>query len=567
MIPREFISDLNERVDMVELVGAHVKLTRSGANWMGLCPFHTEKTPSFAVVPGKGFYHCFGCGAHGTAIGFVMQYYAMEFVAAVEKLAAMQGMKVPRVGGGGGDDGRRAEGAALLGDAMRFFCRQLKESEAAQAYLRRRGMTGETAARYQVGYAPGGWEGLKRQFAERERALVEVGLLRVVEGEGREGRSYDYFRDRIMFPIMDSGERVCGFGGRALGGGEEPKYLNSPESRFFAKRRLLYGAPQAARAARDSKRVIVCEGYMDVAMLAQAGFGEAVATMGTAATVEQMRRAMRLAPNVYLAYDGDEAGQSAARRALEGILAALRDGVGVFFLFLPAGHDPDSYVRDHGADGFVRLLAEAMPLGDFLGEALRRETAATGVEGQATGVARTGGEMLRQVSAEEAPAWRDILQKKLGDVTGVSEAVIARRAAPRAAARPTKKSAYRMARESLLFQLLCCIAQTPALVERLPHDLPLPGARQDAALVGGVLTRLRRGGEEVEVAAMLAAAGYVPLARQVREAIKGRYEKAVDAEGELQMIVARLREKHQQVVRSAKSELVRKINEALKGGE
>ena len=408
-IPREFIRTLVERADVADIVGERVQLKRRGNNWFGLCPFHTEKTPSFSVNPERGFYHCFGCGAHGTALDFIVKTEcAGDFIAGVETLAKRMGMDIPRErgAGGGGSEKAAADMAGLLQAALGRWRRLLSETPQAREYLKGRGMTGETAARFSLGFSADDWRGLEGFLPDYNSDLVvRAGLVRE-----KEGRRYDYFRGRVMFPIFTSPTRLAGFGGRALGD-EEPKYLNSPESPLFAKGRTLFGLPQASDFARRRNRLIVCEGYMDAVMLSQAGFGESVATMGTAATAPQMEKAARAADNVIFAFDGDDAGRAAAWRALEGILPALRDGKGVSFLFLPAGEDPDSFIQKKGAGAFESLLGNAKSLGDYAVERLLENTGAETDEGRRSAAARGAAALLAKVHGERAPFLRDILRK------------------------------------------------------------------------------------------------------------------------------------------------------------
>jgi DNA primase len=366
MIPQSFIQDLLSRVDIVDIVESAVPLKRAGANMAACCPFHTEKSPSFTVSPAKQFYHCFGCGAHGTAIGFMMEYHGLGFVEAVKELAARVGMVVPA---GEADGARQANASAnvhivdALTRASRFFKDQLRVSETAIAYLKGRGVTGEIAARFGLGYAPDGWQNLEATFPDYATAdvLVEAGL--VIRSD--EGRRYDRFRDRVMFPIVSTRGEIIGFGGRVLGAGE-PKYLNSPETPVFEKGRELYGLFQARRAIREADRVIVVEGYMDVVALAQHGVANAVATLGTATTPFHVQKLLRQADHVTFCFDGDAAGRRAAWRALETSLQALTDGKHVNFLFLPEKDDPDSFIRTRGREAFEQMVERAEPLSAFM---------------------------------------------------------------------------------------------------------------------------------------------------------------------------------------------------------
>jgi len=373
VIPQSFITDLLNRVDIVDVVGRYVQLKKGGANFMGLCPFHSEKSPSFTVSPTKQFYHCFGCGAHGTAIGFLIEYSGMGFVDAVKDLAQNVGMIVPEA-----DDkippmqraAQQAQSLAMtdaLSQACDYYRAQLRGAPNAIAYLKNRGLTGEVAARFGMGYAPSGWDNLRTVFKDYEAlALVESGLvIDKVDEDGNNKKRYDRFRERIMFPIRNTKGQVIGFGGRVLDGGE-PKYLNSPETPLFQKGLELYGLFEARQAIRDAGYVLVTEGYMDVVALAQLGFPQAVATLGTACTSTHVQKLLRQTDNVIFSFDGDKAGRRAARRALEACLPQVSDNKTIQFLFLPQEHDPDSYVREFGADAFAQEINEAMPLSQFL---------------------------------------------------------------------------------------------------------------------------------------------------------------------------------------------------------
>ncbi len=373
MIPQSFIADLLNRVDIVDVVGRYVQLKKGGANYQGLCPFHSEKSPSFTVSPTKQFYHCFGCGAHGTAIGFLIEYSGMGFVDAVKDLAQNVGMVVPEQ-----DDkippAQRAaqqQQSMALSDAMtkaaEFYKAQLRHAPQAISYLKGRGLTGEIAARFALGYSPSGWDSLKAVFPDYENpVLVEAGLIiQNVDEDGKRTKRYDRFRERVMFPIRNTKGQVIAFGGRIMDQGE-PKYLNSPETPLFSKGSELYGLFEARQAIRDAGYVLVTEGYMDVVALAQMGFPQAVATLGTACTTTHVQKLLRQTDNVIFSFDGDKAGRRAARRALEACLPHVSDDKTIKFLFLPAEHDPDSYIREYGAPAFEQQVQEAMPLSQFL---------------------------------------------------------------------------------------------------------------------------------------------------------------------------------------------------------
>ncbi|MCU6434446.1 DNA primase [Undibacterium sp. Jales W-56] len=389
MIPQTFIQDLLARVDIVDVVGKYVQLKKGGANYMGLCPFHNEKSPSFTVSPTKQFYHCFGCGAHGTSIGFLMEYSGMSFVDAVKDLAQNNGMIVPE------DDkllpAQRAEVQAkslALTDVMSKACdhyrQQLRGAEAAIAYLKKRGLTGEIAARFGLGYAPDGWDGLRAVFPDYAApALVEAGLvIDKSEEEGGGRKRYDRFRERIMFPIRNTKGQVIGFGGRILEQGE-PKYLNSPETPLFQKGLELYGLFEARQAIREAGYVLVTEGYMDVVALAQMGFPQAVATLGTACTPTHVQKLLRQTDHVIFSFDGDSAGRRAARRALDACLPHANDNKVIKFLFLPTEHDPDSYIRALGNEAFAQQVQDAMPLSQFFMKEVTGDSDLSTAEGRA----------------------------------------------------------------------------------------------------------------------------------------------------------------------------------------
>ncbi|MFM7705654.1 MAG: DNA primase [Rubrivivax sp.] len=368
-IPDSFIQEVLSRTDIVEVVSRHVALRRGGANLLGLCPFHGEKSPSFTVSPAKQFYHCFGCGAHGDAIRFLMEHAGMGFVDAVRDLAQSAGLKVPESNLEPAEKARldaereaHSRIGAVLEQAAGHYQERLRSSPQAIEYLKRRGLDGRTAKLFGLGYAPEGWRNLASAFASYDDPLlVEAGLV-IVQGEDpAQARRYDRFRDRIMFPIRSVKGEVIGFGGRVLDAGE-PKYLNSPETPVFVKGRELYGLYEARTAIRERQQALVVEGYMDVVALAQLGFGHAVATLGTACTADHVRKLLRFTDHVVFSFDGDAAGRRAAARALEAALPHVNDLRTFRFLFLPDEHDPDSYVRAFGAAGFEEQLRAAVPL-------------------------------------------------------------------------------------------------------------------------------------------------------------------------------------------------------------
>jgi len=379
-IPDSFLDELVARSDIVEVISARVPLKKAGREYKACCPFHNEKSPSFWVSPDKQFYHCFGCGAHGTVIGFLMQYEKMEFLDAVADLAQRAGLEMPRSAREARDPGS-VDLHDLMARVSRFFEQNLADNARARAYVEARGVEAKTRAQFALGYAPDSWDALLKRFGadeEERRRLLQVGL--VVEREARAGERapgyYDRFRDRLMFPIRDSRGRVIGFGGRVIDQGE-PKYLNSPETPLFHKGRELYGLFEARQARSDLQRLVIVEGYMDVVRLHQAGITHAVATLGTATTQEHLGKIFRLTSEVVFCFDGDRAGRQAAWRALENSLPQALDGRALKFMFLPEGHDPDTLVGaevdlDH-VDGRAKLKALAMPLFARMPEGIYRE--------------------------------------------------------------------------------------------------------------------------------------------------------------------------------------------------
>jgi DNA primase len=412
-IPQDFINDLIDRSDIVEVIQSRIQLKKAGREYKACCPFHGEKTPSFTVSPEKGFYHCFGCGAHGTVIGFLMEHDRLEFVEAVEELASINGITVPR------EAGREPVSPAaplyeLLDKAAQLYRDELRDSEHAIEYLKRRGLDGDTAGRFRIGYAPGGWDYLLKRFGQDEAGqdrLLKTGMIL----RNDEGRVYDRFRDRIMFPIRDSRGRVVGFGGRVLDQGE-PKYLNSPETSVFHKGRELYGLYEARRANRSLKRLLVVEGYMDVVALACHGISNAVATLGTATTPEHLQRLFRACQEIVFCFDGDRAGREAAWRALQNTLPELREGRQVRFLFLPDGQDPDSLVSEQGPEAFRQALDNSLPLSDYLLQQLKAETDLSSVDGLAR-LAELARPLLNRIPEG---VYRDLLTDRLAQEVGLT---------------------------------------------------------------------------------------------------------------------------------------------------
>ncbi|HEB99208.1 MAG TPA: DNA primase, partial [Thiotrichales bacterium] len=481
---------------IVEVIDARVPLKKAGREYTACCPFHNEKTPSFTVSPAKQFYHCFGCGAHGTAIGFLMEYEHMDFVEAVEELARSLGLEVPREGGTPSAP-RHKEGSSLYdiqAEAARFYQRQLREHpQAGRAvdYLRERGLSGEIARDFGLGYAPPGWDNLLQALGttpERRRLLLESGLA--IEKDG--GGLYDRFRDRIVFPILDRRGRVIGFGGRVLGD-DKPKYLNSPETPVFHKGRELYGLYQARKAPGKLSRLLVVEGYMDVVALAQFGIRNAVATLGTATTREHLEQIFRMVPEVVFCFDGDRAGRAAAWRAVENALPVMRDGREARFLFLPEGEDPDSLVRKLGREGFEAEIAKSVPFSEFFLEHLEARVDISSMDGRARLVelarpllARLPGGVLRELMTERLARTVGVAAERLDGLLGGGARL---RAAPAAApARPAGRERPSPVREAIRLLL-----HDPALVEGIEADAELaPPETPGGDILAELVELLRR---------------------------------------------------------------------------
>jgi DNA primase len=381
-IPDSFLDELVSRSDIVDIISARVPLKKAGREYKACCPFHNEKSPSFSVSAEKQFYHCFGCGAHGTVIGFLMQYEKMEFLDAVADLAQRAGLELPREAQAPREPGS-ADLHELMLRAARFFEQNLADNARAQSYVERRGIDAKTCAKFSLGYAPDAWEALLKRFGaedEDRRRLSQVGL--VLERSGERSGFYDRFRDRLMFPIRDSRGRVIGFGGRVIDQGE-PKYMNSPETPLFHKGRELYGLYEARQARVDFKRLLIVEGYMDVVRLHQAGITYAVATLGTATTQEHLNKIFRQTREVVFCFDGDRAGRQAAWRALENALPLAQDGRELKFMFLPEGHDPDTLVAEEGPEAFETRMKDALPLSEYLVQQLIADVDLDHIDGRA----------------------------------------------------------------------------------------------------------------------------------------------------------------------------------------
>ena len=465
-IPQSFIDELLARVDIVEVIHPRVPLKKAGRNFVARCPFHDEKTPSFTVSPHKQFYYCFGCGASGSAIGFLMAHDHLTFPEAVETLAAQYGMTVPREAAGSGAASvpdRHKELLQLNQEVAVFYARQLREpaGRVAVQYLRRRGVDGVTAKRYALGYAPGGWETLCRRF-DRAR-LQEAGLAIAREGGG----CYDRFRHRLMFPIRNRRGQVIGFGGRSLGEEAGPKYLNSPETPVFHKGKAVYGLYEMLQACGRLERILVVEGYMDVIALAQQGIAEVVATLGTAVTQDHLRLLFRHSSVLIFCFDGDRAGRKAAWRALEAALPLIQEGRKVFFLWLPEGEDPDSLIRKEGKASFLERLRRAEPLSDYFFHALGEGLDLTRLEDRAD-LTRRAGPLLRKLPAGP---FRRMMQARLAELAG--EAAVENKDSRSQAGR-----AFALNRPTLAQRVVFLLFHHPELWRGVPDSF------REAALAG-----------------------------------------------------------------------------------
>lgn len=491
-IPEAFIDEVVSRADIVDVVGRRVALKRTGANYKGLCPFHDEKTPSFIVTPARGTYHCFGCAAHGTAIGFLMEYENMSFPEAVESLAEMLGLEMPRSAIVENDDETEAL-YRLLGEADQVYRSELRGNQAAIDYLRQRGIEGATAARFGIGYAPDAWDTIVKRLGGSEtrmHQLLRAGLIL----QNEKGRRYDRFRDRIMFPIRDARGRVIGFGGRVMGR-DEPKYLNSPETPVFHKGQALYGLYEAREIKGRPEHALVVEGYLDVAMLAQHGIGPALATLGTATTSDHVRRLTRIADRVIFCFDGDSAGRKAAWRALETALPFGGSKIELMFLLLPEGEDPDSLVREGGREAFDALLSESLPLSEFLIEELRRQHDAGSADGRARLIAAARPLLAKLPEG----VYRALLIKELAATVGLDPAQVENSLQPAgsaagAASRHTPNEAKReRVKPTLIRKAISLVLHYPTVAARTREiegfeSIDVPGANLLRALLSYVRT-------------------------------------------------------------------------------
>ncbi len=478
-IPRQFIDDLLNRVDIVDVVDSRVALKKKGKEYTACCPFHGEKTPSFTVSQQKQFYHCFGCGAHGTALSFIMEYERLDFVDAVETLAADYQLEVPREAGNFSAQNKDDKLAlySKLEQASDVYASQLKSSERAIDYLKKRGLSGDIAKTFGIGYSPDSWDFILKQLgksAEDIKHLLKAGLLI----EKSANKQYDRFRDRIMFPIRDRRGRVIGFGGRILDQGE-PKYLNSPETPVFHKGSELYGLYEARQAVRNLARIVIVEGYMDVVALAQHGVPYAVATLGTATSSEQISRLFRVVPEIIFCYDGDAAGKKAAWRALENSLPVLHDGVQARFLFLPDGEDPDSLIRQEGQHSFEERLKTATPLSDFLLDHLSEPLDLSSIDG----CARLSDQAKPLIAKLSNGVFKNLLSKQLAERIGMPTQGIQQAARPYQQNSTSRKKAGRYEIQVTPIRLaIALLIQYPDLCKErsLPTELQqldMPGLK------------------------------------------------------------------------------------------
>ncbi len=490
-IPRVFINDLLARTDIVDLIDARVKLKKQGKNYHACCPFHNEKTPSFTVNGEKQFYHCFGCGAHGNAIDFLMNYDKLEFVETVEELAAMHNLDVPYEAGSGPSQIERHQRQnlyQLLDGLNAFYQQSLTQPTAhdAREYLSRRGLSADVISRFAIGYAPPGWDNVLKRFGgndENRQSLIDAGMLVTND----KGRSYDRFRERVMFPIRDKRGRVIGFGGRVLGDGQ-PKYLNSPETDIFHKGRQLYGLYEAQLSSPEPARLLVVEGYMDVVALAQYDINYAVASLGTSTTADHIQLLFRATNNVICCYDGDRAGRDAAWRALETALPYMNDGRQLRFMFLPDGEDPDTLVRKEGKDAFEARMEQAQPLSTFLFNSLMPQVDLSTPDGRAQ-LSTLALPLITQVPGETL---RIYLRQELGKKLGILDDSALERLMPKQAD-ATARAAPTLKRTTMRI-LIGLLLQNPELAPQVPpldalDKNKLPGLGLFAELVNTCLSQ------------------------------------------------------------------------------
>ncbi|PSU30897.1 DNA primase [Photobacterium lutimaris] len=471
-IPRTFIDDLISRHDIVDIVDARVKLKKQGKNFGACCPFHNEKTPSFSVSQEKQFYHCFGCGAHGNVLDFVMEFDRLEFVEAIDELASQLGLEVPREqGSGGGQSGTRSKEKLglydMMGQISQFYQSQLRtqEGQVAIDYLKGRGLSGEVVKKFGIGFVPDQWDQVRHRFGrdmEAQQALVSAGML--IENDN--GRRYDRFRGRVMFPIHDRRGRVIGFGGRVLGDGT-PKYLNSPETPIFHKGRELYGLYEVLQAQREPDKLLVVEGYMDVVALAQFGVDYAVASLGTSTTGDHIQMMFRQTGTVVCCYDGDRAGRDAAWRAMEQALPYLNDGRQLKFMFLPDGEDPDTYIRQYGQEGFEQQVNQSMNLSDFMFTTLLQQVDTSSNEGKA----KLSTLAVPLIDKVPGGTLRLYLREMLGRKLGLPDESQLQQLISKQGANTTKKVGQPEIKRTPMREVIALLVQNPEFVNSLEFDM------------------------------------------------------------------------------------------------
>ncbi|MGH8729719.1 MAG: DNA primase [Burkholderiales bacterium] len=531
MIPQTFIQDLLNRVDIVDVISRDLKLKKAGHDYVACCPFHDEKTPSFTVSQTKQFYHCFGCGAHGTAISFLIEHENLSFREAVETLANQTGMQLPAEAKLVKQPEQSVQLLEVIKEAASFYKQQLKQSQAAISYLKSRGVTGESAARFGLGFAPAGWQNLSAVLPDYQNpTLVQAGL--VIENEGKR---YDRFRNRIMFPILNHRGQVIAFGGRAFGD-EEPKYLNSPESALFEKGRELYGLFQARRARSGRSALIVVEGYMDVLMLAQHGVVNVVATLGTATTPHHVQKLLRESDELVFCFDGDAAGKRAAWRALEIVLAQIADGKQAAFLFLPPGHDPDSYIRQFGRDRFEQLMREALPMSDFLIRELASRVNLQSDEGK-TALLHSAKPLVQSV---KAPVYGLMLRNRLADMAGLTRAELDAYYRIKPLAKPITRRETKRKPPSLQRRLLGCILAKPELAAKI-ESFDVSG--EEAETLRVLLEFLHSRPQVTSTAGIIhrfSGSPHEPLLHQIELETLEQWNEDFDLDREFAAVVAKL---------------------------
>lgn len=503
-IPRSFIDDLIARTDIVDLINQRVKLKKAGRDYQACCPFHHEKTPSFSVSQSKQFYHCFGCGAHGNVISFLMEYDKLEFPEAIEELAAMQGLDVPRENVRQSGNFRpisyktKRDLYGLLEEITRFYQHNLQHDIPSQSYLQGRGLSSEIVAKFELGFAPNSYDAVLKRFGvnpEETQKLRDTGMV----SENESGRIYDKFRNRVMFPIRDKRGRVIAFGGRVMGD-ERPKYLNSPESATYHKGNELYGLYQALQANENPEYLFVVEGYMDVVALAQFGVLNAVASLGTATTGEQIQQMFRVTEQIVCCYDGDRAGRDAAWRAFENALPYLYDGRQLKFIFLPDGEDPDTFVRSQGKEGFEQYLAEhSKSLSDFLFDSLLMQVDLSSPEGKSK-LASLAIPLINRIPGEMLRVYlRNILGQKLGILDPTQLEAILPNRQQKEVAKPQANQIKRTPMRLLIALLL----QNPELAKHVPDLSPLSELNEPGFTLFCELTQVCQANIGISMGALL----------------------------------------------------------------